>query len=61
MAVVFGEKWLFAAPVLGLLAVSKGIMSPWGEFGVSSISGGFNEAGPLNGELEIAAGDLLAA
>jgi succinoglycan exporter len=32
MAVVFGEKWLFAAPVLGLLAVSKGIMSPCGSF-----------------------------
>jgi succinoglycan exporter len=32
MVVVFGEKWLFAAPVLGLLAVSKGIMSPCGSF-----------------------------
>ncbi|WP_137128784.1 lipopolysaccharide biosynthesis protein [Rhizobium sp. FY34] len=32
MLVVFGEKWLFAAPVLGLLAVSKGIMSPCGSF-----------------------------
>ncbi|SIQ75519.1 succinoglycan exporter [Rhizobium sp. RU35A] len=32
MTVVFGEKWAFAAPVLGLLAVSKGIMSPCGSF-----------------------------
>lgn len=32
MTVVFGEKWAFAGPVLGLLAVSKGIMSPCGSF-----------------------------
>jgi succinoglycan exporter len=32
MTVVFGEKWAFAAPVLGLLAVAKGIMSPCGSF-----------------------------
>ncbi|GGD24073.1 lipopolysaccharide biosynthesis protein [Aureimonas glaciei] len=32
MTVIFGEKWAFAWPVLGLLAVSKGIMSPCGTF-----------------------------
>ncbi len=32
MQVVFGEKWLFAAPVLALLAIAKGIMSPCGSF-----------------------------
>jgi hypothetical protein len=41
------------------IALAKGIMSPWGEFGVSSVSGGFNEAGPLNDELDIEAGDLI--
>lgn len=43
------------------LALAKGIMSPWGDFGVSAVSGGFNEAGPLNAELDIAVGDLLVA
>lgn len=32
MTVIFGEKWAFAWPVLGLLALSKGIMSPCGTF-----------------------------
>ncbi|MEF2070637.1 lipopolysaccharide biosynthesis protein [Consotaella aegiceratis] len=32
MLVLFGEKWAYAWPVLGLLALSKGIMSPCGTF-----------------------------
>lgn len=30
--VVFGDRWAFAAQVLGLLAIAKGIMSPCGSF-----------------------------
>lgn len=32
MLVIFGEQWAHAWPVLGLLALSKGIMSPCGTF-----------------------------
>ncbi|RCS25658.1 lipopolysaccharide biosynthesis protein [Phyllobacterium salinisoli] len=32
MSVVFGTQWTFAWPVLGLLAVAKGIMTPCGSF-----------------------------
>ncbi|GGB07486.1 lipopolysaccharide biosynthesis protein [Brucella endophytica] len=32
MKIVFGAQWTFAWPVLGLLAVAKGIMTPCGSF-----------------------------
>jgi succinoglycan exporter len=32
MLLIFGEQWAYAWPVLGLLALSKGIMSPCGTF-----------------------------
>lgn len=32
MSVVFGAQWIFAWPVLGLLAAAKGIMTPCGSF-----------------------------
>lgn len=32
MLVIFGEKWVWAWPVLGLLAISKGILSPCSTF-----------------------------
>lgn len=51
-----GRKYEQAAAEL---ALAKGIMSPWGSFGVSSVDW-YKAPGRLNEELDIAAEDLVA-